>query len=156
MMLWRNVAWWLLYSFSAAAMQAVFPGLDFFLPGFLLALQEQRPIQSLCVGIWFILLQEGMGSLAFGGTALMYALTVIFFYSGCQFFQGRNFLFVVLLGAILAAIRYVLFPLLCRLQDFPVRMDMLFNECLLQVFLTPFAWWGARSLRGSVKHEAGE
>ncbi len=156
-MLWRNAAWWLIYSFAAVAMQAVFSGLDFFLPGFLLALQEQRPVQSLFVGLWFIVLQEGMGSLAFGGIALMYVLTVIFFYSGCQLFQGRNFLFVVLLGAVLAAIRYVLFPVLCRLQDFPVRMDVLFNECLFQVFLTPFAWWGARSLRGSsVNHEAGE
>ncbi len=156
MTLWRNTAWWLLYSFAAVAMQAVFPGLDFFLPGFLLALQEQRPVQTLCVGAWFIMLQEGMGSLAFGGTALMYAMAVIFFYSGCQLFQGRNLLFVILLGAVLAAMRYAFFPLLCRLQDFTVRMDVLFNECLLQVFLTPFAWWGASSLRGSVKHEAGE
>ncbi len=154
--MWRNAAWWILYSFAAIVLEALLPGLDFFLPGLLIAVQERRPLQTLCVGAWFIVIQEGMGSLAFGGTAIMFALTVIFFYSGVQLFQGRNFLFVFLLGIALSAIRYILYPLLCRLQDFPVSMDVLLNECIFQIFVTPFIWWGASSLRIAEKHEAGE
>ena len=155
-MAWRNAAWWLFYSFAAVVLQAMLPGLDFFLPGFLLAVQEQRPIQTACVGVWFTVLQEGMGSMAFGGIALLFALAVIFFYSGCQLFQGRNFLFVILLGAVLASARYCLFPLLCSLQDFPFRSEVLIDECLFQFFVTPFVWWGASSLRSAMQNESGK
>ena len=67
-MSWINVGWWLCYAFAGITLQALMPGLDFLLPGFILALQERRYPQILAVGACFVLLQEGMGSMAFGGT----------------------------------------------------------------------------------------
>ncbi len=151
---WRNLLWWFMSSAAAVVMQAVFPGLDFMLPLFLLAVQEKKLIQTCCAGVWFILLQEGMGCLAFGGTAALYALTVILFFSGSRLFQGRNLLFVVLLGIVLAWTHYALYVLLCRLQDFPYDPDVLAAECIGQMFVTPFVWWGAGSLRRILKNEA--
>ena len=151
---WRNAVWWILYSMLAIALQSLLPGLDFLLPGFLVSVQERQPVQTACVGIWFVLLQEGMGNLAFGGVVLTFIVTIIFFYSGCTLFQGRNFLFVSLIGILLSAFRYVLFTLLCRLQEFPVNADVLLDECLFQAFFTPFVWWGASSLRYVVKNES--
>jgi len=151
---WRNLAWWIACSVAAVLLQACFPGLDFMLPLFLLAVQEKKLIQTCCVGVWFVLLQEGMGTLAFGGTALLYAFTAILFFAGCRLFQGKNFLFIVLLGIILAWTHYLLFSMLCSLQNFPFRPDLLTAECACQMFVTPFVWWCARSLRRKVKHEA--
>ena len=97
-MSWASAGWWLCYAFVGIALQALMPGLDFLLPGFILALQERRISQVLAVGAFFVLVQEGMGSMAFGGTLLWYALAAIAFYVGCGLLQGTGFLFVTLFG----------------------------------------------------------
>lgn len=151
---WLNPLWWFLYAIAAIAMQSWLPGLDFLLPGFLIALQEMQTIQTLCIGMLFVVLQEGMGNLAFGGVMLLFVFAVVLFYSGCRLFQGRNFLFIMLLGIVLAILRYMIFTVFCHLQDFPVNTEALWDECFFQAFFTPFVWWGASSLRRVVKHEA--
>jgi hypothetical protein len=151
---WRNLLWWVFCSAGSVILQSCFPGLDFMLPFFLLAIQERKLIQTICTGIWFVLLQEGMGSFAFGGTAVLYSFAVILFFSGSRLFQGKNFLYVVFLGIVLAWVHYALYAMLCSLQNFPFRHELLTAECVCQMFVTPFVWWIANSLRRMVKNEA--
>lgn len=153
-MSWANAGWWMLYAFVGIAMQAAFPGLDFLLPGFILLLQERRLFQTLLVGTLFLLAQEGMGSMAFGGTLLWYGFTAIAFHIACGLFQGGSFLFVFLLGGVLSAAHGVIFGMLASLQDIPWEAASLLDECLLQAMLTPCVWWAASSLRKGVTHEA--
>ena len=54
-MMWANAGWWLAYAFAAISMQAALPGLDFLLPGFILALQERRLFQTLFIGTTFMM-----------------------------------------------------------------------------------------------------
>lgn len=152
-MSWGNTGWWLVYAFSAIALQAAFPGLDLLYPGFLILLQERRLFQTLCVGTLFLLAQEGMGSMAFGGTLLWYGLTAIAFYASCGLFQGSSFLFVLLLGSVLSGVHYVIFGVLANLQDIPWEPSALLDECFLQALLTPCVWWAASSLRRGSNHE---
>ncbi len=152
-MSWINAGWWLCYAFAAVALQAFMPGLDFLLPGFILALQERNAPQVLAVGALFVLLQEGMGSMAFGGTLLWYALAAIVFYVGCGLLQGTGFLFVTLFGALLSCAHYVIFALLSTLQDIPWNPSLLLDECLFQTLFTPWVWWMAAGLRRMVMHE---
>ena len=153
-MTWRNTGWWLLYCIVAITLQALMPGIDFMLPGLLLALQERHHVQSLCVGTIFLILQEGMGSMPFGSTLLLYALAVICFYAACSLFEGRSALFVILLGMVLAAMHAFTFVLVASLQDIPWQASVLQAECLFQAFFTPVVWWAASSLRGLMVHES--
>jgi len=153
-MSWGNAVWWLVYSFAAIFMQAAVPGLDFLLPGFLIALQERRLFQTLLIGVGFMMAQEGMGSMAFGGTLLWYSVTALAYYGACSLFQGRSFLFIALLTATLSCVRYIIFGFLSTLQDIPWEPALLLDECFLQAALTPFIWLAAVSLRKGVKHEA--
>jgi hypothetical protein len=152
-MSWTNALWWLLYSMIAIVLQAMFPGVDFFLPGLLILLQEQKIWHILTLGVAFLLLQEGMGSMAFGGTLAWYASAVLLFYAGCRMFHGLNLLFVMLLSLILAVVHYMVFGALAALQDIPWDTARLFDECLLQALLTPWIWWGASWLRRRLFHE---
>ena len=153
-MSWGNACWWLIYAFAAISMQAALPGLDFLLPGFILALQERRLFQTLLIGTGFMMAQEGMGSMAFGGTLLWYALAAVAYYAACSLFQGRSFLFVLLLSVLLSCVRGVIFIFLSRLQDIPWEASLLLDECFLQAVLTPFIWLIAVSLRRGRMHEA--
>lgn len=152
-MSWASAGWWFCYAFVAVAFQSFMPGLDFFLPGFILALQERRFVQVLAVGALFVLLQEGMGSMAFGGTLLWYALAAIIFHVGCGLLQGTGFLFVTLFGILLSCIHYMIFALLSTLQDIPWNPSLLLDECLFQALFTPWVWWVASALRRGVIRE---
>jgi len=155
-MSWANAVWWLLYAFAAIAVQAVLPGVDFLLPGFIVALQERRLFQIAFVGTAFLLMQEGMGSMAFGGILLWYAVASVLYWIACSLFQGGSFLFIFLLSCILSGVRYVLFGTLASLQNIPWEPASLLDECFFQAVLTPCIWWAATSLRGDLSREAGE
>ena len=47
MMNWRNLLWWALYTCIGISLQAVLPGLDFLLPGLILAIQERKKNQEI-------------------------------------------------------------------------------------------------------------
>ncbi len=153
-MSWANMGWWVVYAFAAIALQAAFPGLDFLFPGFILLLQERRHFQTLIVGTLFLLAQEGMGSMAFGGTLLWYGLTAIAFYASSGLFQGGSLLFVFLLGSALSAVHGIIFGVLASLQGIPWEAASLLDECFFQALLTPCVWWAAFSLRRGVNDEA--
>ena len=153
-MMWGNAGWWLAYAFAAISMQAALPGLDFLLPGFILALQERRLFQALFIGTAFMMAQEGMGSMAFGGTLLWYAVAAVAYFMACSLFQGRSFLFILLLAILLSGVRYVIFGFLANLQGIPWEPSILLDECFLQAVLTPVICALASALRRGVKHEA--
>ena len=121
---------------------------------FILALQERRLFQTLFIGIAFMMAQEGMGSMAFGGTLLWYAVAAVAYFMACSLFQGRSFLFILLLAILLSGVRYVIFGFLANLQGIPWEPSLLLDECFLQAVLTPFLWALASALRRGVKHEA--
>ena len=88
---WANIGWWVAYACIAIVLQSRAPGLDFLLPGFILAIQERNGAQFLWVAVFFLLLQEGMGNMAFGGTLLWYALAVFLFRLGTICLKQKAF-----------------------------------------------------------------
>ena len=153
-MSWIIAGWWILYTALAIALQSLVPGLDFLLPGLLLALQQRQFMRSLCLAAVFLVLQEGMGSMSFGSTFLLYILTFLSFYAACSLFEGKSALFVVLLGAALAAAHYFTFALAASLQDIPWQPAALRTECVMQAFFTPLIWWAASTLYRIAIHES--
>lgn len=155
-MKWHNVLWWTGFLFCAVALQSIMPGMDFLLPGLLLSLQEKRPEQTFIVAVMFILLQEGMGSIAFGSTFLLYSIAVLLYACGCSLFHGRSFLFMILLGAVLSPVRFLIARLMVELQFLPWNEEMVLDECIVQACLTPLIWLVASMLRRRAPLESGK
>ncbi|MDR2055091.1 MAG: hypothetical protein LBQ10_04390 [Desulfovibrio sp.] len=136
----RDLCWWLVFAMTAVVMQALFPGLDVFVAGLLILLQERDYKNMLWLVPLFILLQEGMGTRLFGGTVLLYMTTAVFFRLGQWLFEVESFLFVVLLSAALIVPYYALDWLMAPLQNLAFNMDDTLDKCLFQALFLPCAW----------------
>jgi hypothetical protein len=125
---------------TAIVIQALFPGLDVFVAGLLILLQERDYKNMLWLMPLFILLQEGMGTRLFGGSVLLYMTTAVFFRLGRWLFEVENFFFVVLLSAALIAPYYALDWLMAPLQNLTFSTGSTLDKCLFQALFLPFAW----------------
>ena len=138
MMNWRNLVWWGGYASIGISLQAVLPGLDFLLPGLILAIQERKKAQFLWVEALFLLLQVGTGSMLFGGTLVSYALAPAFFYVGYSLFEVDSFPFIGLLSLCLGVVHYVTTALMSGLQGIPFHAPLVMDESVIQTLMTPF------------------
>lgn len=146
-MSWRNLLWWGIYTCIAVSLQAVLPGLDFLLPGLILAIQERKKVQFFWVAVIFLLIQEGTGSMLFGSTLIGYALAPALFYVGYSLFEVDSFPFIVLLSLCLGSIHYITIALMCELQGIPFHAQIVMDESVIQALMTPFLWGFAQFTR---------
>ncbi|MDR2161191.1 MAG: hypothetical protein LBO77_03515 [Desulfovibrio sp.] len=146
-LLWRRLLWWTGYVIAGLLLQRQFPGLDALAPGFLLALQERKTIQTLWLFLLFTLIQEGTGSLHFGMGMIWYGGQMVLFRLGSRLFVADNIIFVVLFSASLGVCYGVLFWLICALHDIPSDYAELFRLSLLQAAAIPIVWGLARICR---------
>ena len=87
-----------------------------------------------------MILQEGTGSLSFGYALAQYAGLLACYGVGRWLFEGRNFVFICLLGLILAGIHHSLTLTLARFQDYLFDADLVLRESLYQALFFPLAW----------------
>jgi hypothetical protein len=62
----RRIVWWMGFTACGIWAQSHVPGVDFLVPGLILSLQVEKASQTVWLGLVWLLLQEGMGSLPFG------------------------------------------------------------------------------------------
>ncbi|SKA80121.1 hypothetical protein [Desulfobaculum bizertense] len=126
------VLWWILFTFVCIWCQFFIPGVDFFAPGLVLMMQEQR----LRYGVWFvlvwILVLEGTATIAFGSSLLWYAMLVFLFWLGRKVFESTNFLFIILLGAVMGLWHVGLFEMMGQLQNLSISRSRLISQGLVQ------------------------
>ncbi len=143
----NNFTWWILFFICGIWAQFFVPGVDFLIVGIMLALQEGRLAQTVWVTLAVVLLQEGLGSLAFGSSLLWYAMAIGLFKLGQWLFQARNLVFMGLMGLALGLWHFILTDMMAYLQAFAVERERLVFESLLQGLLFPVAWVVAAELR---------
>ncbi len=136
----RMCLWWVFFIPMAVLLQAYFPALDALLIGLVLVLQERRYKDLLWLLPMLILVQEGMGSRAFGGMVLWYFMVMLLFAVGRWLFEVQNILFVLLMSVFLGATHFALVYLLAPLQDMHVHVEALAYEGLIQAVFVPIAW----------------
>jgi hypothetical protein len=134
------MGWWAAFIVTAVVLQAMFPGVDVFMAGLLILLQERDYKNMLWLAPLFIFLQEGMGTRVFGGSVLLYMTTAVFFRMGRWLFEVESFLFVVLLSVVLIAPCYALDWLMAPLQNLAFSANDTLDKCLFQAIFLPFAW----------------
>jgi hypothetical protein len=136
----RNIFWWTCFMAAAIALQAAVPGLDVLTVGLIILLQERDYKNMLWLLPLFILLQEGMGTRAFGAVIVWYAAVIALFKMGRWLFEVENFIFVFLLSACLGAAYYAVAWLMAPLQNLPFNVQDTMDTSLIQAIFVPFAW----------------
>lgn len=147
-----NVLWWFVYTSFALFLQIYTVGVDFFIPGIIVALQEKRIWQtSIVLGV-FIVIQEGIGTMPFGNVFLWYSLTIIFFYAWRWFFEVESLMFILLLSLALSVSHYFIVSVLASVQDIYIDYNALRDECVYQMLLTPIIWHAISYLRKGLRN----
>jgi len=116
------------------------PGIDLLAPGLVLSLQEEKVRTSILLGLVWLLIQEGTGSLAFGTSILWYGILAALFYFGHWLFEAKNFLFMVIIGVTLGVLHVALMNIMGQLQGWQVLMGRVFMEGIIQAVVFPVAW----------------
>lgn len=137
---WQNLAWWLCFIAIAICVQALAPGVDVLLVGFIILLQEDDWWGMLWLVPLFVLLQEGMGTRPFGSIIVWYAAAVALFKLGKWFFDAKNFMFIFILSACLGGCCFVLEWLMAPLQNLPFDTGAALDKSIIQAIFMPFAW----------------
>ena len=136
----RNAFWWWGFLFPAITLQRFFPGVDFLVVGFLLTLQERRYMDLIWVLPLLVILQEGMGTRAFGAALLWYVIVTAVFFLGRWLFDVENFLYAFLFSACLAACYFAVAFLMSPLYAVPVDIHRLLDESVYLALLLPVCW----------------
>lgn len=136
----QRILFWLIYSICALWGQFFVPSADFFLPALLLALQDDDSVQLFWVASIAILLQEGMGSLAFGSVVLLYGTLIFFFHIFQWYVKIRTYLFVLLFAFCATLLHNVVLVLFCFLQDFDYRHLLSVQQSFLYFVTIPLVW----------------
>ncbi len=138
-----GICWWALFTMLAVWAQYFIPGIDFLAPGILVSLQEERPSVTAWLVLFWILLQEGMGSLFFGSALLLYGTLILAFYLGRAFFDPRSLTLMCFLGGLLGICHFLFTLMILRLENMVFLLDRVFFESVAQAVLLPLLWFVA-------------
>ncbi len=143
----KNIVFWLLFLVAGIWAQRFVPGVDMLAPGVLVSLQERRTAQTLWLLLIMILIQEGVGTFAFGAALLWYVAMLVVYFAGRWMFEAENFLFISLLGLCLGAAHLAIINSMQILQELGEIRKNLPMESLIQAFVFPVIWLVVRQLR---------
>ena len=136
----RNALWWGAFLFPAITLQALLPGVDFLLAGFLVTLQERRYTDLFWVLPLLIMLQEGMGTREFGVVLFWYVAVAAIFFLGRWLFDIESFLYAFLLSACLAACYFAMAFLMSPLYAVAMDAHRVLDESVYLALLLPGCW----------------
>jgi hypothetical protein len=135
-----NITYWLVLTACCIWLESFLPGVHVFAPAVIVCLQTRR-LQSL---VWLLLLwvviQEGVGSLAFGGTVFFYFGLILFFFLAQSFFAVHSPVFILGLSAFCGLMHLFELLLMTSLQELTVPMNQIVTESLLNSALFPVIW----------------
>lgn len=131
---------WFLYTFACIWLHSFVPGLDCFAPALIVCLHLKR-YRSVCwlAPVW-LLINEGLGSMAFGASIVWYAGLMLFFFAVQVFFSTRHLYFVFVLALFAACWHYFVFVSMINLQELRVPKELVIMNSLFTACAFPVAW----------------
>lgn len=142
------VVFWLIFCILGVWVQFFAPGLDALAPGLIVSLQREHWSRTIWLGLAWMLVQEGIGSMAFGGVVLLYSLLIGGFILGCRLFDEANPLFMLLLGLGYGLLLILSQYILAGLQDVSLPIRSMLDRFLMQSVYFVLAWFIAYRLYG--------
>jgi len=135
-----RTVFWTVFTLGGLWLQNFMPGVDILAPGLILSLQEEKPGTTVVLGLIWLMIQEGTGSLAFGTMVLWYGVLAALFCFGHWLFEAKNFLFMVIIGACLGILHFGLMAVMTQLQDWRVLPGRVLMEGVIQAVVFPVEW----------------
>lgn len=140
-MIVKNITWWICATVAGIFMQWAIPGVDFLLPAYLVALCERsHVVQLILVFCLFIIINEGLGTLNFGGMLLWYLAISVLFFIGNKLIHNHFAIFSTILALLSGCLHYIIIQCMCDLQNLEFDQEILLYDCCKQVLILPFAW----------------
>lgn len=131
---------WSLYFVTAVWLQLYIPGMDFFAPGILLCLQQERLRHVLFLLLLSVLIQEGTGPLVFGTSILRYGSLIGLFFLGRGFFESRSPIFIFFLIFAFTLLHAIILQTMAGLQSLTISGPRLLWESVF-IFGTFLLIW---------------
>jgi len=145
---------WVLFTVTGIWLQRFVPGVDFLAPGLVICLQDRRPRLAVWLALAWLVLQEGMGSMAFGPGVLWYGFLLVAYLAGRWLFEARNLLFMFIIGASMGLWHVALVQMMGTLQGLEPSMQRVALESIFQAAVFPAQWAAASALHERwVPHE---
>lgn len=136
----REAIWWLACTVAGIWLQKFFPGIDFLAPALIVCLQLDKLRTALVLGLVWTLIQEGTGSLAFGGSILWYAGLCLVFFQTRVYLATESPFFILILSLFAGLWHFVVIFLLSSLQDLRADTQLLMLQWLQTAILFPVIW----------------
>lgn len=136
----RAGIFWVMFTGAGVWLQFFLPGVDVLVPGLLVSMQREKAGATFWLAAVWVLLQEGMGNLPFGGLALYYVIVATAFWIGCRAFECDNFPFICLFGLVAAAARFLILAGVGGLADIELPLYAMLGEGLKQAVVFPLVW----------------
>jgi len=114
--------WWAGYLVLALWGQEISGGFDFLTPGLLVCLQTGRWWTVVWMTVLWVLVQEGIGNLAFGVAVLFYAGMFAFFLLTKWLLEPENPLFILFFSLVLSVWAWVVLSGAISFQEIGARM----------------------------------
>lgn len=149
-----NLLWWCGYIFVAIWLQKLLPGLDALVPALIICLQDGNKQQTSIFLLLCIIIQEGAGTLPFGGSIIWYSTVIAAYYVGGKFFMGGNIMFIIVLSVAMGISRALIFWGMGLLQPLPLDYQIVHRTYVLQILLTPLIWGIAQRVRNTMVQNA--
>ena len=149
----RNWLWWLIVSALGLTLECFVPGIDSLLPLLFVALEEARLVQICVMTGIYVLLHEGLGTLAFGGVLIWYLPVILVFQLARRVFSTRSAAFALAVCGAAGLSHYGVITVFCSLQDLVFDHRMIFIESIIQIPVAMLAWNIARWTRRGISHE---
>ena len=145
-----NIIWWMAFLSLGLIAESLLLGTDVLLIGLIIALQEGKIAQIIWVFLAVILLQEGIGTLAFGSSILSYTAVVLIFYGARALLEQENILFVLMVAVSAGIGHYAFTEAMAALQNISLPAERLAMESFTQMLLLPPLWIFTFALRGKM------
>ena len=136
----RETAWWFGYTIFGIWLQKFFPGLDFLAPALIVCLQLEKFRTAILLGLVWTLIQEGTGSLAFGGSILWYAGLCLVFFLTRAYLATESPFFILILSIFAGFWHFGTIGLLSSLQHLRADPEHLLTESLQTAIIFPILW----------------
>jgi len=133
----KAIIWWLLYTIFGIWLQRFIPGLDCFAPALAGCFYLGLTTTTFWLALIWILVQEGIGSLAFGSTLLFYTGITIFFFWSKIIFAKNSPLFFIGASVFTAGFYFLVMNIMTNLQELNVPMHILLQNSILILIFFP-------------------
>lgn len=141
-----SALWWSVFTLAGIWCQGFLPGIDCLAPGLFISLYDENTPGTITLATVWIILQEGMGTLAFGYAVIWYSLLVLFFVFTHNLFKPKSLILVCLAGGFLGVLKFVLTLSLLSLEAKGSPLGKILWESLLQAVSFPAIWFAAHKL----------